>query len=153
MIDHLSALITFLENQSDLTDEVGTRLYGPNGIPPASEGGPSMPQKALVVLPDGGAPLSTENIEYQVRATMHCYGATHTEAHTVYRALADVLHGKKQQDIDPGTGVGSGSGYNNRLLIARQTDGPRASHEPYTEWPKVLVGYEMVWIRDEIDSY
>lgn len=155
MIDALAALITYLENEATLTAHTtAAYIYGPDGIPSAREGGPSMPRKALVVLESGvSAPPSTENVELSMRFAGHCYGATQVEAMDVFRALADVLHGTKRKDVDVGVGVGSGAAYNNRMLIARLVGGPRRSQEPLTEWPRVIGEFEAMFVRDELDTY
>lgn len=150
MIDVVAAVITFLKAQSALTALTGTRIYGPGGVPP----GATMPQQALLVLSDGiSAPLSTECIEYSAQVAFHCYGATHIEAGEVYRKVNDVLHGQGPVDIDIGVGVGSGAAYDNRMLKARQINGPREDMDPLKEWPRVTAGYQIWFVRDLLTAY
>lgn len=138
MIDALAVLRTYLVAQSTLTAQVpAARVYGPPGLPAGDV--PSMPRTCLLYIADGG--LEDSRLPGTMpRVQFRCYGATTAGAHTVYRALVDVLHGKRNAAI----------GSTNVLLGADMTAGPYDMIEPSTGWPFVWCAFDLVLARNGI---
>jgi len=122
--DVLAALITYLQADTDVATEVGTRVFG--GELPRDEID-DMPRKAVIIRLNGGprrrggVPVARTNIE--VWST----GQTYYEAGEVDRAVYDALESLSRET--------SSNVYLHNALV----DGaPRMVRDTITGWPALL---------------
>jgi len=131
-------LYNYLTSVSALTTEVGhtsgtPRIFGPPlGIP----SGITAPCKFLIFGDDGG----TANFDVpmaDMRTTFYLYGATQSEAQSVYRALHAALHRIQDQRITLATGSVA------LLRSANKETGPHDLPEPELNFPRVVCAYRV----------
>ena len=131
-------LYNYLTSVSALTTEVGhssgtPRIFGPPlGIP----AGITAPCKFLIFGDDGGA-ASPDVPVADVRITCYCYGATQSEAQSVFRALHAALHRAWDKRITLATGSVA------VLRSANKETGPVDMPEPELGWPRVVCAYRV----------
>ena len=133
MIDTINVLYHYLVNNTTITTEVGSNVYGPPGLPRNFS-----ITKALVFWGDGGG-LDVNIPRAVERVAFRCYGTTAKEARAVYNALVDALH-RQRADVTIGSTT-------YRILYAEQSGGPFDMVEPEFGWPFVQVYYniQFVW--------
>ena len=90
MIDVLAAVVSYLRAQSDVSDQVGTRVWGleiPVSNNPTFDQVGRMPQKCIVLRPSGGQGLgdASKVDVFEQRIDVFNYGATGAEANTVHQ--------------------------------------------------------------------
>jgi hypothetical protein len=128
LLDGNLLLYKYLTSVNALMTEVSNRLYGP---PASIPSGITAACKFLLFTGDGGAGNPDVPMTSQ-RYTVHCYGATQTEAQSVYRTLADALNRAQDKRVTLATGsIGL-------LRFAVKESGPYDLPEPETEWPRVI---------------
>lgn len=133
LIDHNLTLYTFLASQTALMTAISNRLYGgslqiPDGMTQA--------QTALLFACDGGPgdrdiPMASRRFQF------YCYGATNTEARTVFRELFDALHRKGRTDVTITTGV------KHLLSYGELVAGPSDLAEPELGWSRVVCAFQV----------
>ena len=140
MIDYTAELRTWLLTEATVTAQVSTRIWCSPGL--SETEADDMPRKCLVILagPGPGAdryvPTSVGNAQFR------CYGATLPEAWAVYQALYAVL--QRAHHERPATGK--------LLLTVHELAHPIDALEPETEWPVVLVTYQVRYVTDTVTT-
>lgn len=128
--DVVKGLIAFLKADTDVAAQVGARVFGIRL--PASEAG-SMPRKAVVLTPSGGASLTAGSyVEHDTqRFDAFCYGKTEFEAEAV-RLTVDLALRRLRRATSENVlihWVQSAGGYAPRL-------------DPDADWPIVFQSFQ-----------
>lgn len=130
MIDAHAALLSYLNAASPLRTLLGGAFVYTPEIPGGPDG-PDMPRKAIAFRFGGGFTYATLRAQ-NARATFRCYGTTHVEAMSVYRALYDRLHDKQNFIVG---GVG---------FHGTEEDVPgEPLEDPRTTWPFIFTVYSV----------
>lgn len=93
------------------------------------------PARAVLVLPDGG-PAGVNTPELEERFTVHCYGASPSEARAVSVAVFNALHRCEATQVTLAGGVVV------YVPFVARTAGPIANKEPETEWDRFTDTYQ-----------
>lgn len=139
-IDSVAELITYLRADAGVTALVGTRVYGPPGIPYGTTL-QNMIDVAVISEPNRVSVPLVE-AEVQVRA----WGVTIRDAWNVYRAVNNALHR---------TGLQMWIGQNGGTVILYQcykSFGPLAGLDDSVtgdEWPNVIARYSAILAENE----
>jgi len=135
LIDSTLMLYKYLISVNALKTEVSSRIYGPPiGIP----AGITAPCKFLLFTGDGGA--GNPDVPMTVtRFTFHCYGATQTEAQSVFRKLADALNRAQDKRVTLATGSVA------LLRFAFKESGPLDLPDPEINFPRVVCTYRITF--------
>ncbi len=89
MFDWIAVLESWLDDQSTVTDQVGTRIWR-GGVPQFEQ--KDMPQKALALISEPTGTSFHQIPLMEVALQARCYGATDPEAMAVAAALYSVMH-------------------------------------------------------------
>jgi len=117
--DPVSTVVSLLEADSAVSALVGPNVFG--GELPRSDP-PTMPQKAVVVVPSAGpSNLGGGWLPFNdFRVDVICYGATPFEAYGVWDVVVPALTDALKHD---------------RVHWARTAAGPIQYRDPATDWP------------------
>jgi len=132
IVDPVAGLLAVLTGDADVTNLVGSRLYGVR-LPDDEAAG--QPRKALVIAYGGGATPSyaSGSAPFNAfRVDLRCYGETHYEADRVLRTAGDVMRRL-------GRGVHSDA----VLHWAQPAGGPQPLFDAQTDWPVMVRSYQV----------
>lgn len=124
MIEIIVGLVDYLKADAGVAALVGTRVYGVE-IPPTQVD--SMPQKAVMVRPEGGNPRPGTLPIARPRYDLWSTAETFLEAIEVDAAVFDALETLRREDIS-----------NVFLHCVLPAHGHRATREPTTGWRAVV---------------
>jgi len=128
VIDAPAALLSYLNATSPLRTLLGGAfVYTPEV--PGGPNGPTMPRKAIAFRGTGGFTYPMLRAQ-DGRVSFRCYGSTHVEAMSVYRALYDRLH-------DTQNFIVGGVGFHG----ANEDVPGQPLEDPRTGWPFVHTVY------------
>ncbi len=133
--DVISALVTYLKAQSDISTLLGTKVFGLEL--PKSES-VSMPHKAIVIVDSGSVRAADYSDISNARLDFRCYGKTPFAARLVYRTLTPIL-----RDLEKSV---TGATF---LYSAVHTSGPYPVRDVETDW-SVTIDTWMVAMQETI---
>jgi hypothetical protein len=135
----LNGIVAFLRADEAVADRVGTRIYGPDGLPRSSNS--SAPTQSLIVVSGAGG-LGAFGRGYQdygdIRIDVACYGKTQAESYEVFLDVRNALKHANREVV--------GESADEQILIhwARIAADGTTGRDPLTGWPMTLSSWQVL---------